>query len=307
MSGLIAVTGATGFIGSAIVTRLLQEGFRVNALVRSCSRKKCWHHPGLSWVTGDLENREAMNRLLQDAEAVVHCAGIVRGLSLRDFEKVNSLPLRRIADICLRSPRLPRLLYISSLAARHPELSYYALSKKKGEEMLEAVSARMKWTVFRPPAVYGPGDREIRPIFRLMHKGLAPVIGYGRNRFSLLHVHDLAEAVVCWLNSKPVSNSKYELHDGFPGGYSWDDVVCMCERIFRRRILRLRVPLFMLGVAGFLNAIAASVYGRPPMLTPGKVRELAHEDWVCDNTQICRDIPWQPGLLLEDALKQGLI
>ncbi len=305
MPRVIALTGATGFIGSVIAGRLLSEGFRVRALVRSCSAGKCWYHPGLAWVTGDIGDKACLTGLLKGADVMINCAGAVRGMTSRDFQAVNTVPLEILAQICNSGTDVFRLLYISSLAARHPELSHYASSKRKGEEALMAMSSRVMWTIFRPPAVYGPGDREIRPMFQLMKRGIAFTTGGGRNRFSLLHVHDLAEAVFYWLNSEPVSGKLYELHDGFQGGYSWEDVVSVAERAFRRRIVKIPLAQSMLTVAGFLNAAAARLHGRPPMLTPGKARELAHGEWVCDNRQISRDTGWKPGLILEDALRRG--
>ena len=307
MSAVVAVTGATGFIGTWIVRRLLEADVRVKAFVRPCSEAKCLQHPGLEWIVGDLEDTACLERLVGASDAVVHCAGIVRGICPEDFEGVNTRIVYSLVEFCCRRLQPPRLLMISSLAAREPELSYYARSKKLGENALKQAGTGIPWTIFRPPAVYGPGDREMRPLFRCIARGIVPCLAAGGNRFSLLHVHDLAEAVLYGLNSPAVSKKVYELHDGFPGGYTWEDIACAAERVYRRRMLKLRMPAVLLKTAGFLNAAAARIHGRPPMLTLGKARELAHHDWVCDNTEICRDTGWTPRILLEDALKSGLV
>ena len=72
---------------------------------------------------------------------------------------------------------LPRFISISSLAAREPHLSPYAESKKKGEEILAKRAGDRPWAVLRPPAVYGPGDKELLPLFRWMFRGIGPVLG----------------------------------------------------------------------------------------------------------------------------------
>ncbi len=307
MASVVSVTGATGFIGSAVVRRLLVAGIRVRALVRSCSTEKCWGHPGLEWIKGQLGDLDSLQGLIKGSDAVIHCAGLVRGIKKEDFERINSEAVKALAELCSIQPCPPRFLLISSLAARHPELSFYALSKKKGEEALTTFSARLSWTILRPPAVYGPGDRELRPVFRCIRLGVLPCLGAGSNRFSLLHVHDMEEAVLSWFNNSPESGQIYELHDGVPGGYSWDDVAALAERIFKRRLLRLRIPFPVLAAIGHLNLAMARLHGNPPMLTPGKARELAYPDWVCDNTRIRQDTGWAPRIMLKDALVSGMI
>ena len=307
MSRVVAVTGATGFIGGVLVHRLIEEGFRVRALVRPLSLGKCTRCPGLEWVTGDLEDPACLERLVHGARVVIHCAGIVRGHRRKDFEKVNAEASGMLAGICNSLPGPPRFLMVSSIAARQPELSHYALSKKMGEKALMQSGCDMAWTIFRPPAVYGPGDREILPLFKCMEKGFAPCLGDRKNHFSLVHVHDLAEAALCWLRSRQVSGKVYELHDGLSGGYSWDDVAGIVERVHGRRVFRLQIPVSVLRIAGFLNVVLCRIFNSAPLLTTGKVRELAHPDWVCDNTEISKDIGWMPRILLEDALKNSLI
>ncbi len=305
--GVIAITGATGFIGGAVARRFLLAGFRVKALVRDCSTDKCWHQSGLEWVKGELDDVSSLERLTKEADATIHCAGLVRGLNLKDFERINKEAVAHLAKVCSRHKRPPRLLLVSSLAAKNPELSHYALSKKRGEEALKRFHEGLSWTIFRPPAVYGPGDKQMRPILEWICKGVVPCLGNGQNRFSLLHVHDLAEAVFCWFSSNEVFCKTYELHDGVPLGYSWQEVAEVAERVLKKRILRLRIPFGLLFAAGYINAAVSRFRRKPPMLTPGKARELAYPAWVCDNSRICQDMNWAPRIVLADALKSRLI
>jgi len=304
-----AVTGATGFIGTILVKRLLKGGLRVKALVRPCSLQRCWQHPALEWITGDIEDSGSLELLVKGSDLVVHSAGLVKGLGAEDFHRINTLGVESLSGICMRQPVPPRFLLISSLAARHPELSHYALSKKRGEEKLRAFDPlQLSWTIFRPPAVYGPGDREMRFLFKCMEYGVVPCLAKETNRFSLLHVHDLAEAVMCWVGSPPrVHGRTYELHDGFSKGYCWDDVTRIVQRALDKRPVKVRIPEGLLLAVASFNAKLARLRGKACMLSPGKARELAHPDWVCDNTEIFQDTGWKPAILLEDALKQGLI
>ncbi len=137
MRGVIALTGATGFIGSALVRRLIQEGWRVRALHRSLSPPV--HLTGLSpeWVRGTLEDRDCLEGLVGDADVVIHCAGVLRGITEADFYPANVEAVLRLAFIAASRSPAPRFLLMSSLAAREPELSPYAASKRMGRSLYQ--------------------------------------------------------------------------------------------------------------------------------------------------------------------------
>jgi nucleoside-diphosphate-sugar epimerase len=164
----------------------------------------------------------------------------------------------------------------------------------------------MPWTVFRPPAVYGPGDRELLPLLRSMEHGLVPVLAPDEARFSLAYVDDVARAVQCWLAHSGEAGKVYELHDGCSGGYSWGEFIAIGERLLQRRVRRLPVPASALGLIAAGNVALARLLGRAPMLTPGKVRELRYPDWVCDNRAIGNALGWRPEVDLDNGLRRAL-
>ncbi|MFQ5487335.1 MAG: NAD-dependent epimerase/dehydratase family protein [Gammaproteobacteria bacterium] len=305
MSRLVAVTGASGFIGGCLVRRLLASGWRVRALSRSPSSPAA---PGatLQWVRGSLEDRASLRRLVAGAAAVIHCAGAVRGLDAADFEPVNVQGVARLVEAALDCPAPPRLLALSSLAAREPALSPYAASKRHGEEVLAAANACLQWTALRPPAVYGPGDRELLPLFRLMAKGVAPILGPRTARFSLLYVEDLAGAALRWLGLEDCPRGVYELHDGRAGGYSWDEVVDIVATLRNRPVVRVPVPGWLLRAMALLSTAAARIGRYPPMLTLGKVHELRHPDWVCDDSPWRAVSGWTPTVAFPEGIRMTL-
>src|SRR5574337_59440 len=158
----------------------------------------------------------------------------------------------------------------------------------------------------RPPAVYGPGDRALLPMLRLMLHGIAPIPGRKEARFSLLYVEDLAEAAVKWLINEVREKRAFELDDGHSQGYTWCEVVETFERLRGRWVVRFRVPELILNLAARLNKMAAPVIGYSPMFTPGKVRELRHLNWVCDNAPFRRVVDWTPTVHLEEGLRLTL-
>ena len=303
---LIAVTGATGFIGKILCRRLLAAGFRVRGLVRSSSKGSVLETAGVEIVKGDLFERAALINLLTGVDAVVHCAGAVRGASREQFDHVNVEGVRQLLKALERSDTVPRVLYLSSLAAREPALSYYSASKYRGEEVLSKEAGGISWMILRPPAVYGPGDKELLPLFRLMARGLAPIPGSPNARVSMLFVDDLAAAILAWLRSGKgkTANGVYTLEDGCAGGYAWSDIAAIVAQLCRRPVRLFPVPAWMLDTPAQVNSRLAKFLGYAPMLTPEKLRELRHADWVCDSKALCRVIDWQPRVGLAEGLRK---
>jgi nucleoside-diphosphate-sugar epimerase len=304
MSGsLVAVTGATGFIGRALLQRLIKEGWKVRALTRHYQPD----NETTQWIKGDLDDLVALQALVKDASAVVHCAGQVRGNSLGNFVRTNVEGTRNLVNASIREDSPPRFLLMSSLAARQPELSWYAASKRMAEQVVIDRSSVLPCAIFRPTAVYGPGDKEMSPLFRVTRHGILPMVGEPAMRFGLLHVSDLVAAVLCWLSTSVPVQGVYELDDGTPGGYNSESVAAIAQDVWKRPVHCLFLPSSLVSLIASINLWSARLLGYLPMLTPGKVRELRHINWVCDITPLTRALPdWQPSVRLRDGLPQAI-
>lgn len=304
MSRTIVITGATGFIGGMLARRLESSGWRIRALVRPASFDACVKDTSIEWCAGELEDRESLQRLVANADFIVHCAGAVRGAVQADFNRVNVDGTARLVEAAAAQKALPRFLLISSLAAREPQLSPYASSKRQGERVLSSCAGNMFWGILRPPPVYGPGDQEMRPLFQWMLRGIAPLIGSDQKRVSLLYIDDLADAIIGWLQQGTEPRQHYELHDGHPGGYSWQQIIEVVERLRGRSIQKIHAPVSLVKMIAAGNLSFARLWGAAPMLTPGKVRELTHSDWVADNNRISTATGWSPRVSLAEGLRQ---
>lgn len=303
MPGLsVAVTGATGFIGRMLLKSLVRDGWEVRAL----TRRPQVEDGSITWIVGDLDDPSALRNLVQGVSAVVHCAGQVRGSSLDDFIHTNVDGTANLVRASIQQTSPPRFLLISSLAARQSELSWYATSKRLAEQIVADHSDVMPCAVFRPTAVYGPGDKEMSPLFRATQHGVLPMVGRSAMRFGLLHVSDLVAAVLCWLSSRVPICGVYELDDGMPGGYDGYSVAAIAQDVWKRPVRCLFLPVSLVSMTANVNLCLARLLHYSPMLTPGKVRELQHPDWVCDITPLIQALPdWQPCVRLRDALPQA--
>ena len=219
MAKCVALTGATGFIGRRLVDTLLGLGFEVRALCRNPDEAAL--PASVTAVRGALEDEASLAQLVANADAVVHCAGLIKAAAPGDLDRVNRLGTISLVEACARQASPPPLIFLSSLAARHPQLSDYAASKKRAEEDLARVGEKVHWTVLRPPAVYGPADRETFQLFRALRYGLFLMPALDGARLSLIYVDDLGEAIAALLSAPIESGQTFEVRDACAEGYSW--------------------------------------------------------------------------------------
>ncbi len=304
MAGTVAVTGASGFIGRRLTSQALAAGWQVRALSRR--PESIDEAAGLSVLAGSLSSPQALERLIEGVDVVVHCAGLIKARRKRDFHEVNALGTASLVEVAMRQPRRPRLMLISSLAAREPTLSAYAQSKRQAETILAAEGQRLDWLVLRPPAVYGPGDTATLMLFRQMKRGFGFAPASREARFSLLYVDDLARAVTLLLDRPAAPHQVMELHDGRQNGYSWDDIAAVARQLIGRDMRWMRVPAGAMRIIAAGNSAVSWIAGRTPVLTPDKVREICHADWVCRNDLLDRLTPWRAEVDIRTGFERAL-
>lgn len=300
---MVAVTGATGFIGFHLCNSLLRSGSSLRVLVRDPDAARELEAAGASLVVGDLAAPQALSQLLENAGTVVHCAGAVRGASQAEFDRTNLQGTSRLLTALQQRQPSPRLIMLSTLAARQPQLSWYASSKQRAERLVQEQADQLEWTILRPPPVYGPGDRELTPIFRWLAHGLLPIPCAPANRFSLLHVADLVRALVLLVDAEALPRQILSLADDRAEGYDWHELATVAAQVESRRVRLLRLPAQLLDLLAWTNLKLARQLHYAPMLTPAKLRELRYPDWVVDNREIQAKIEWRPSISLARGLK----
>jgi nucleoside-diphosphate-sugar epimerase len=283
MAETVAVTGATGFVGRQVVERLRRDGLRLRALSRRGAIM------GVTTVPGDLADPVALHSLVEGADRVVHLAGLVKSPEPADFARVNvqgtELLVRAMA------PGKARLLLVSSLAARHPEVSAYAASKRAAEELAVRLLGPERVTIIRPPAVYGPGDRATLLIFQQLARGLLIAPGPRGARFSLIHVRDLAELISAVLTTGLELPPLLEPDDGQPGGYGWGDLAAIASRTSGRRVRTIRLPTRLLRQPARLADLLARRFAFDLPLTEDKLGELGYGQWVAGGPPLPAALP----------------
>jgi uncharacterized protein YbjT (DUF2867 family) len=286
----LAVTGGTGFVGSHLLRLALEAGYDVRALTRG------WKPPEdeIAWVDGALDRPETLHKLCSGADAVIHIAGMING-SRAEFETVNVGGTANVVDAA-RKAGVRRLVHISSLAAREPELSAYGWSKCKSERVVAA--SGLDWTIIRPPAVYGPGDRETLELFKMARRGLVALPPKGR--FSVIHAEDLCRLILAVLDEPDSWAETYEPDDGRENGWEHRHFARTLGRIYGKRAATVAMPKPVMRIASGIDRL---LHRKKAKLTADRVGYYCHPDWVAAAEKRPPAALWAPQVKTPTGLK----
>ena len=290
---LLAITGATGFVGSAVLDAALAQGHQVRALTRRPQRERA----RVEWVSGDLADKAALADLCEGVDAVIHVAGLTNTPDPAEFEVANVTGT--IAVIAaMRSGGVRRLVFVSSLSARKPELSAYGASKARAEQVVEA--SGLDWTIVRPPAVYGPRDIDMLDLFRAAKWGVVPLPPGGAT--SIIHAEDLADLLVALSgNAAPTRKQVYEPDDGREGGWSHKELAqTIGQAVGKRSVFAPHLPRAVLDAAAAADRL---LRGDRAKLTADRVGYMSHPNWVARSDRRVPPGIWQPQSVGEAGLK----
>ncbi|MFN4038066.1 MAG: NAD-dependent epimerase/dehydratase family protein [Erythrobacter sp.] len=291
---IIALTGATGFVGSHTLEAALAAGHQVRAL----TRREQPPVDGVTWVRGDLGDTAALAAFVAGADAVTHVAGLTNTPDPVEFTPANVTGTAHVIA-AMKAAKLKRLVFVSSLAARKPDLSAYGASKAAAEALVEA--SGLDCTTVRPPGVYGPRDVDYLEMFRTAKLGFVPLPPGGAS--SIIHVSDLARLLVGLAagNAAATKKQTYEPDDGREGGWSHKELAeAIGKAIGKRRVFAPHLPEGLLSIAAKVDG---ALRGSGAKLTPDRVGYMCHPNWVSRSDRKPPAGIWQPRIAGEEGLK----
>ncbi|MDR0617603.1 MAG: SDR family NAD(P)-dependent oxidoreductase [Endomicrobium sp.] len=299
----VLVTGATGFVGSHIVETLLEEKYKVVCLVRQTSNLKWIKYLPLEYLCGSLDDEKFLTTLVKDFDVIVHCAGVVRAKSKKEYFNVNVETTKKLCSAVLKNNlTLKKFIFISSQAAQGPSnlnslrtvtdkenpVSDYGRSKLAAEiEIKHTLNNKIPYTIFRPAAAYGPRDKDIFIFFNLVNKHLRPVT-VKKRLLQLVYVKDIATAVAKAIKSRQANNNTYYLAD--PTQYTWSDIGEVISNSVGVKAIPIIVPDFIFYLVGFVSKFLSSLTKKPLVLNEQKIDEMLCDNWSCDTNPVENDL-----------------
>jgi len=314
----ILVTGATGFLGTALVSRLCDRGDEVFCVAKDKLNLHDLEKLKVAkLVLSDLADDTSFGHMLKDIDVVFHLAGATRARTFQEYYNSNVLATKHFIDTCARNAtRLRRFVHISSIAAVGPStlenplteesefkpISEYGRTKMLGE--LEALKAkdRLPTTIIRPSSVYGPRERDMYDMFRSVARGVYPVLGFTKKRVSALHSDDFIEGL---LSASEASRSLGETYFlGSENYYTAEDIGEAIAKAMNRRPWNVRVPHSVLYAIGAAAQIGGKISGKHVFMNIQKVRELVQPAWTCSVAKAQDHFGFRQKTSLEDGMAQ---
>ncbi len=310
------VTGGTGFIGSHTIELLLQRGFKVRCLVRRT-------RSNLGWIEGSQAeivrasylDVDTLREAIQDAEYIFHIAGVTKAKTASQYRQGNVLATRNLLEAATGNPSLKKFCFVSSLTAVGPSpdgtllnedavchpITAYGVSKLEAETVCQLYANRLPIAILRPPAVYGPRDRDLLEIFRWVKHGFKPVFGSNEKSLSVIYGPELARVLVEVALSEKTTGRTYFVADPTP--YRMSTVFNQISAMFGKRGMNIHFHAPLLYSLGAIAELASVFNQNAPVLNIEKARDLLQKNWICSPRKLEEDIGFQNQAPLEESLR----
>ena len=303
----VLLTGATGFVGSHILEKLLSDKHEVICPVRKTSKLNYIENCDAIIKYAHLDDDMSLQTLVNSVDVVVHCAGAVRALDFDGYYRVNTLLTSKIVDAVKKNKdHIKKFIYISSQSAVGPSLSEspkefgneepvsdYGRTKLSAEKEVKKLEGFVPYVILRPAAVYGPRDKDIFTVFKIVHNKISLKI-ISKHLVQIVYVEDIAKIIAKIITPEAVitDNKIYSVCDG--NIYSWRDIADTIAKVNNiSTIFTIPVFDFVFKLAGMFYNVIEKITKKPQVLNVQKVEEILQENWVVGNKQIVNDIGFE--------------
>ncbi|MBN2543202.1 NAD-dependent epimerase/dehydratase family protein [bacterium] len=309
------VTGATGFIGSHLVNSLLNKGFDVTITARESSNTACLPCDRIKINYCDICLPELLHGELADIEYIFHLAGLTKTRDPRKFMKVNAEATARLLALCAKECKnLKRFVYVGSLAAIGPShgtpltedtqpapITDYGMSKLEGEKFTRTFMNMIPVTIIHPPAVFGPGERDLFIYFKMINRRIKPYVGNPDRKIALVYIKDLTDLLLHVIKKdEAIGKTYFVAVEPIPTLRYFADTIAEASG---KKCFTVHVPGSFLYPAAIMNAISSFFTGKPPVINFQKIRELLSE-WDYSSDKVKRELDFKPQYSLKDGVKE---
>ena len=313
------VTGASGFIGSHLVELLIKHGYTVRCLLRTTSSTAWLKGLDVDIVYGDIFDSAALRAAVQGVDYVYHSAGLTKARKKEEYFHANTDGTRMMLEAATTvNPGLKRFVFVSSQTAAGPSptatpitedapchpITTYGRSKRAAEGIVLGAQAKIPVTIVRPPAVYGPRDKDIFEFFRTMRNGLQPVVGFREKFVSLVHVSDLVRGILLAGESTASVGQVYFISSTTV--YGWQQIGRITREALGRRAVTVNIPAWgVYTISAFAEFF--SLFGsKPALINFEKAKDMVQNYWTCDSGKAKRDFGYEQQIGIEQGIRETL-
>lgn len=315
----VLVTGSTGFIGSHLVDKLVEKGYTVRCLIRRESNTGILKGKNVELAEGDYSDPEKLKKALKDIEIVFHLAAVINGKSRETFFNANVSGtenlIKAYGDM---DQRKTKFVFISSIAASGPAtgkglknenepdkpVSLYGESKLLAEGIVKKFGGKIPYVILRPPNVYGPGQKELSILIKVIKMRIMPLLG-GRNSYSSFsYVDDVVDALVLAGESDSAVGKTYFISDNKV--YTWRETAKEIARLLKVYPFVIPISDRILLIAAWKLRLLSGIFKFDPPFSPGDLKSIRKNSWVFDGSKLMNELGFKPKVSMKEGLKRTI-
>jgi dihydroflavonol-4-reductase len=312
----ILITGATGFIGSHLAEMLHSKGHELLCLTRRGSNKEWIKHLPIDYIEADYSNLDALKNAVRDVDYIYHSAGVTKSKTKAAYFEGNYIATKNLLQaVLIENPGLKRFVQISSGAAVGPSvnrepvdektpfhpITTYGISKMKAEEECIRLMNKLPITIVRPPAVYGPRDKDVFKFFNTINKGLQPMIGFKDTWVSLIHVIDLVNGIIlAGENPNAIGQTYFISSERY---YNWKELGQLTAQIIKKKVIRLRIPRTVIYSIAVVAEVFSFFSSKPALINIEKAKDMVQEAWIFSIEKAKKELKFQETLTIENGIR----
>ncbi|HET9058086.1 MAG TPA: NAD(P)-dependent oxidoreductase [Chitinophagaceae bacterium] len=318
MKERVLITGASGFLGFHLIEAALENNMEVHAAVRKSSSVKHLEHLPVSFTQLDYLDIKSLKNKIETGQYdyIIHAAGVTKAKSQEEYNKINADYSFNLAKAVEQSENpIKKFVFLSSLAALGPlnnmnevlnefstpnPVTAYGKSKLIAEEKIGQLSIPL--VILRPTAVYGPRDKDIFILFKIINNGLEPYIGRKQQQLSFVYAKDVARAGVNALSGNTIGI--FNLSDG--NTYTRYDLANYLKRYLNKKTLKIHLPFAMISALAITLEQTYGLFDKTPALNKEKLNELSASNWICSIERAKEELGFNPRYNLEMGVLESI-
>jgi nucleoside-diphosphate-sugar epimerase len=254
-----------------------------------------------------------------EKDIIYHFAGTTKARNREGYMRGNLLATENLLQAYRSNgPPKQKFVFISSQAAGGPSqgeepsteaspsqpVSIYGEAKLSAENAVKVYGEHHWFTIIRPPAVYGPRDRDMLTMFKIIQKGILPLLRGGGQKISMVHVRDLVEGILLAGESPAAKGQLYYISG--EDDHSWAEIGHIIARAVDKKPLQIHVPAWVLHIVSHVNLLLSKLGATTPLLNRDKVREMTQSSWLCSNQKAKAELGFQPKVDLEPGIEESV-
>ena len=308
------VTGANGFVGSNLVRALLSKDYDVTCFVRKTSNIESLKNLPVKLAYGEYKSVDSLSKACKDQNYIFHLAAKVKEKSKKKYFEVNLDGTKNLLT-AIKDSNIKKFIFLSSQAAAGPStskipkteeelenpISYYGKSKLAAEKYIKD-NAQIPWTIIRPSAVFGIYDKDFYLYFKILKKGIAPLVGFGKKYISLIYVEDLTNLIIEAAENPNADQQTFFACDG--NIYSLDDFLSTLKNVLDKKLIRIKIPIIFIYTLVLFNECTKYFCKQQATLNFQKVKEMKMKYWLCSSEKARNLLNFSQKFTLNKALRK---